>query len=261
MDELGGHLLARARLAGDEHGRIGRRHAVDQFQHARNDGLVADELAAEIRRRQAALEQARPAPQRLALQRALDAHLQFVERAGLRQIVERAEPDRLDGGVDRAVAGQHDHVAGRLPLADHLEHVQAAHVRQLQVEQHDVRLEPASAAIASAPDRGQRRPRRPRRCSSLAERAPVRVVVVDEQDEERRLHAVRVGRDAAAAGSTTSNVDPPPGVLVTAMSPPQWRTKFSDRNRPRPVPPVAQAEERLEDALLVLRRDAAPVRR
>ena len=43
--------------------------------------------------------------------------------------------------------------------------------------------------------------------------------------------------EATAGGSTISNVAPAPGVLVTTMSPPQRRTKFSDRNRPRPVPP------------------------
>ena len=38
-------------------------------------------------------------------------------------------------------------------------------------------------------------------------------------------------------GSRTSKVDPAPGTLSTAISPPQRRTKLWDRKRPRPVPP------------------------
>ena len=77
---------------------------------------------------------------RLALEGALDADLEFVEGARLRDVVERADADGLDRGVDRAVPGQHHDLARRMAIAQRLQHLQPADAGQLEVEQDDLRL-------------------------------------------------------------------------------------------------------------------------
>ena len=62
--------------------------------------------------------------------------------------------------------------------------------------------------------------------------------IVIDQKKGGGLHSPSFGCGPRwIAGITTSNIDPFPGVLSTRMLPPQLRTAFSDRNRPRPVPP------------------------
>ena len=74
-------------------------------------GALPDEGAARVGGRQAALEETRALLEGAPLERPLDAHLELVERARLGDVVEGAHPDRLDGRVDRAVAGEHDDLA------------------------------------------------------------------------------------------------------------------------------------------------------
>src|SRR5271167_2924005 len=62
--------------------------------------------------------------------------------------------------------------------------------------------------------------------------------IIIDQKEGGEFHSPSFGCGPGwIAGITTSNVEPFPRVLSTRMLPPQLRTAFSDRNRPRPVPP------------------------
>ncbi len=140
VQELGDHFLSRPGLANDQHGRIGRAHPFDQREQTAEFRALADERASQIRRRETALEQRRALTQRLALDRALNAHLELVDRARLPDIVERPNPDGLDGRIDRAVTGEHDDVNRGVAVPDRLQRVQTAHARQVQVEEDDVRL-------------------------------------------------------------------------------------------------------------------------
>ena len=76
-------------------------------------------------------------------------------------------------------------------------------------------------------------------------------------------NAVCAGRSAmAASGIATSNVEPAPGSLSSAMRPPMRLTMRSRIARPSPVPPYLRATplvgllEFAEDAALCLGRDA-----
>ena len=157
--EFGDHLLAGAGLARDQHVRVGRRDPRDQIHHAPEFRTLADDGVAKIGRRESALEQTGALLQRLPLQRAIEPHLKFVERTGLGEIVEGAELDGLDRGVNRAVPGEHDDVGGRLSFTAGRQHRQAAHVRQLQIEQDDVGRDVAERGDRIGAGRGRDDPK------------------------------------------------------------------------------------------------------
>ena len=204
----------------------------------RNGWLSPTNELPEVGRRQAAFEQRGALAQRLPLQRALDADLELVERARLRHVVEGAHADRLDGGVDRAVPGQHDHVGRGLALADGLQHVRP--------------LMPGSRRSSSTTSgsrsrqlrerlfarRRERRPRSPARSSSPPSARRNGVVVVDEQEQRRGLHAG--WRAAMRAGGGNDDLERRPGArfaLDRDVAAPARGRSSSDRNRPSPVPP------------------------
>src|SRR5229473_1983433 len=71
------------------------------------------------------------------LDRVLDPlrdHVQVLER--LLQIIDRAQPERLDYRLGGSVAGHHDERAVRLRLAHAAEHLDAVHPRHVLVRQH-----------------------------------------------------------------------------------------------------------------------------
>jgi len=77
----------------------------------------------------------------------LDGHGQLFVDERLGEEVEGPGADRLDGGIDRAVAGDHDHSRGRLVLAAEGQHVEPVPIAQPDVHQDDV--------VGLAPDRGE----------------------------------------------------------------------------------------------------------
>jgi hypothetical protein len=203
----------RAGLARDQDGGIGRRHTIDQREHAPELRTLADECAAEIGRREPALEQRRAAMQRLPLARPLNPDLDLVERARLGDVVEGAGFDRVDGRVDRSVAGEQNHFRRRQPLAHFLEHLEAAHVRQPQVEQHHFGLDRTRGANGFAAGAGdlhfvvapfELARQRPAECG----------VVVDEQQAAAGGHADTRSSAWIVWGIRTSKVEPAPRSLV-----------------------------------------------
>ena len=108
MDHLGEELLAGARLAEQEHGRVGRRdgaHLLDRTLERRGgtDDLAERELAVEPR-----AEDGHLLLGRAGLEAALQQQLDLPEVDGLLQEPIGAAAHRLNGGVDVAVGGHHD---------------------------------------------------------------------------------------------------------------------------------------------------------
>ncbi len=264
VQQLRDHLLAGARLAGDEHGRVARRHALDELQQLaelralrrRTSCSTSGGVSPRSSRRRAPL-------QRLALERPLDADLELVERTRLDDVVEGTAADRLDRRVDRAVAGEHDDLAGRAALADAPGAPRGRSCRAAAGR--------AARRRAAARRRGVRRPRRsrPRRPRSRAARA--RRPAPGETPRRRR----RAGRDRRCAsrrrppssapprraGSTTSNVDPAPGALVDHDVAAPAADEVQRQEEAESGAALPQAEERLEDPLLVLGRRCRSRRR
>ena len=242
VDELRGHFLAGARLAGDEHGGVCLRHALEQPEDAAELGAFTDEGRAEIGRREPALQQAGAVPQRLPLEGPLNADLEFIERTGFRDVVEGPDAYGLNRAVDGPVPGQHHDFAWRLALPQGLQHVEPAHSGQLEVEQDDLGL--GQRAGGERLFAARRRADVVARAGELGRHhGPERRVIVDQQQQRLCGHHAVLASIAVAAGSSTSKVDPRPRVLSTRMSPPQRRTELSDRNRPRPVPPFLRLKK------------------
>ena len=91
---------------------------------------------------------------------------------------------------------------------------------------------------------------------------PTRLQVRRERAEDLRLVVDDEDARHAAVRSRATTVRPPPGVSSTSISPPIASTKPFATARPSPTPSsgpaVAEALERPEQALPVLRRDAGP---
>src|SRR5262249_44562641 len=144
-----------------------------------------------------------------------------VHRRGLRQVGERARPDRLDHPLILLERGKHDD-RGAPPggaVADGLEHVQAACSGHDHVEQHHI---------------GPQRPEpgdRARPVRALARHLDVLLLVQDEPqaladhvvvvDDEHPDH----GRPSCPAGSRTMIAAPLPGEASTWNSPPSSVTR------------------------------------
>ena len=116
-----------------------------------------------------------------------------------------------------------------------------------------------TAARSSASSRGRgRHDVEARVAQHDAQRAQdLRLVVADEHAPGRGGHA----GTASASGSATTKLDPWPGSDSTRTWPPFASTKPLHDRQPEPGSlgaPVAAAEERLEDPLLVGGRDAGP---
>ena len=238
VNQLGHPFLSRARLAGDEHGRIAGGHPIDQIQQAAEFRAVANEGIAGIRWSQNAIEKIRALAERSPLEGPLNANLEFIQRARLHHVIEGADADRFDGGIDGTVSGQHDDLGGGRGGLDGLQGFDPVHRGQVQVEQNDFgfrggdsldRLLPRSHRVHFVPETTQFAGHHLAECG-----------IVIDQKERGELHCPSFGCGCgpeSIAGITTSNIDPLPGILSTTMLPPQLRTAFSDRNRPRPLPP------------------------
>lgn len=84
-----------------------------------------------------ALEQDVLAPQRLPLDLLADLELQLVDVEGLREVVARPEPERLDGRLGRRKRGDDDAADLGVDGAGAAQHVDAAHVGHLEIgDQH-----------------------------------------------------------------------------------------------------------------------------
>ena len=121
----------------------------------------------------------------LAAGRVLDHRPQLLQIERLQQIVERPALHRLDGRLDRAVARDENHLGVGLHLLALGQNFEPAHLRHLEIGDHDfVRA-----------DLQQRRPLRPARGDDALEadapqtighRLGMRGIVVDHQHLDRR---------------------------------------------------------------------------
>ena len=140
MNRAGDELLARARLAPDQHGRVALRHLAHDAQHALQRLARADdavEIVDVVLRVPQVVELVAHAPH---LERLLDLHFHLFDLEGLLHVVERADLHRLDGRMHRSESGHQDdggRRVQRLGRAQHIETVAAAH---LQVAEHDVEV-------------------------------------------------------------------------------------------------------------------------
>ncbi len=139
MQRVGDQLLAGAALADDEHRRLGRRHQahlLEEHLHLRraaDDALEPEtlvELLVEL--------------DDLLLELALlelreDALAELVEVDRLGQVVVGADPHRLDGGLDRAEAGDQDDREVEPALADLVQEAEAVEPRHAQVADRELR--------------------------------------------------------------------------------------------------------------------------
>ena len=212
VDEAGDHILARARLAGDEHRDARRRHLVDEELDVAHRLGVADEPHPLPFAAGGAAEHGVLPGERRPLVRLFHHQVETVEVERLADEVVGPELHGLHGDVHVAVAGDHDHLHVGDGFAGADEQAQVAHVRQPQV--HDDHVEPMAAQLRQglgavrghvdlAAGRGQ----------LLLQQAADRLLVVDHQD------GVPVLVHACTPGRATRNADPWPAALVTLISP------------------------------------------
>ena len=183
------------------------------------------------------------------IERALDGAQQLRERQRLLDEVERAEPRRLDRGLDGAVAGHHDDRAavggGGGPLAQQTD---AVDIRHPDVEQHQVRRLPRARGARLRGVRGDVHLVALLGEDLLQQTADVRLVI-DYQDVWTtharslrnwcpcvRARAPVADRVLSFTGSTTRTRAPPSGRLSASMRPPCSSTIFFTMASPRPVP-------------------------
>ena len=138
VDHPRGDFLADAGGPGDQHPAAGRRDALQR----RADGVDRDRRAVELVVLADLLAKSCIlAPQPVGLGRAVDEVEQPLGLERLFDEVDRAFADRGDGGVEIAVARDHQHRQGRVAALDLLQQLQPVEPRALQpdVEQHQRR--------------------------------------------------------------------------------------------------------------------------
>ncbi len=134
VDHARHQLLARARRAGDQDAAVGRRDLDDHLAQLLGRLGMADQAV----RRQGLHAQAAVLPaQGGRLQGALHDQQQAVGLERLLQEVIGAALDGADGGLDVAVAGDHDHRQVGIELLDHVEQLQAVHAAALHPDVQD----------------------------------------------------------------------------------------------------------------------------
>ena len=143
VDRLRDQLLARAGLAADQHGRVGRRRLLDDVVDLPHLGAVADHRAEGALLAQLAAQHLDLAQRLVPLDDLRQQDPQPLEIDRLGQVVVGAFLDRLHGGLDRALGGQ-DH-GGRVLalLLERPQQLEAAHLRHHQVGEDDARPEDA----------------------------------------------------------------------------------------------------------------------
>ncbi len=143
----------------------------------------------------------------------------------------------LDSKRDVAMSRDHDHHG--LVVPETREHLEAIHVAESEVEEHEIGAHAHERLDAGFTGAGAHDVM-PLTLEIGAEGARDARLVVD--DENRRHHSSRSQRSMVSAagggtiGSSTLNVAPCPGAVCTVICPPCSRTMPSEMERPRPVP-------------------------
>ena len=148
-------------------------------------------------------------------------------RERLRDVVGRAESDRVDRLRDRAVGRQDDDGRRRRPRPDAPNQLEPVDLRHLAVGQDDVERCPA---------RGRRGPPRRRAPRSRRGRPPRGCPSGARGTAARRRRRGCAPRQASAAGRERDATHPPPGRGASAAEPPLATARAFTIARPRPVP-------------------------
>ena len=140
VDRAGDELLAGARLAADQHGRIAPRHLLHDRQHLLQRAAGAHDVVEVVDVLLLVAQVVHLVLEVPELDRLLDLQLHLLDLERLLDEVERADLHRLDGGVDRPEGRHEDHGRARLDRPRRAQHVHAVGATHAQVGQHDVEL-------------------------------------------------------------------------------------------------------------------------
>ena len=180
MDCPRDQLLAGSAFAAQHDGAVGRRAARDQAEHGLHGGALADDVLEPVAGAVLVVGSGRPAQGATPVEDPPDRQLQVFGLKRLGQVILGAELHRLHGGADLVQTGDHDHVDVRPRLLDPAQHLDAVHLRHLDVQHQQV--------VIVLVDQGQRRQAVPRRVDLvLTAEDPLTTaendfLVVNEQD-------------------------------------------------------------------------------
>jgi hypothetical protein len=133
--------LTGAALAGDQHGRLARRHLIDDLEDALHRWARADDVARRHAIANPRAQLASLAPQRLLLEHLVEHDHELVEVERLGQVLGGTGAHRIDGRRHRTERGHHDHRGRVLHRAELLDQLDAIHAGHLEVGDDDVRSE------------------------------------------------------------------------------------------------------------------------
>src|SRR5579864_7937814 len=141
MHRLGDEFLAGPGLAADEDRGVGRCGLLDDFVHFLHRPALADHLAERAVLPQLLAEHPDLAQCAMPLDDLVEQDPKPLRIDGLRDVIVRAELDRLDRRFDRALGREQDDGDFRVLLLQRLEQVEAAHTRHHQVGDDDRRTD------------------------------------------------------------------------------------------------------------------------
>ena len=181
VNRPGDELLARSRLAADEHRRVALGDLLHDAQHALKRAAAADDVLEVVDVLLGVAQVVQLVPHPAELESLLDLELHLLDFERLLDVVERTDLHRLDGGVHRAERRHEDHGRRRVQRLGRLEDLDAVAAAHLQVAQHDVVI-----ALVELLDRGVAVGRLVHVVPGLGERAqeapPERVVIVSDEN-------------------------------------------------------------------------------
>jgi len=149
---LGEQLLAHAALALDQDRGAGGRHHLDRLEHLLEERRAGEDVGGEVALDLEAQPPVLPLEQGL-LSRLLHPHPELLEVRGLGEVVEGAQPHRLDGGLHVGEPGHDDRLQLGVLLADPGEDVDPVRVGKLEVEQEHVPLLRVEGLLGGLPRR------------------------------------------------------------------------------------------------------------
>lgn len=138
MDRPGDERLAGPALAGDQHGGLGVGDALDDVVDPQHAVVAADDVLQSEPQVELGLQRFVLFDHLPLVERPLDGQFQLGVDQRLGEKIERPGADRLDGRIDRAVAGDEDHRRARRSLPAMGEHLEAVAVAEPDVAQRHV---------------------------------------------------------------------------------------------------------------------------
>ena len=140
VDGAGNQLLARARFAANQHGRVALRDLLHDVEDALQGRARSDDAVELVDVLLRAAEVFELVLQALHLERFLDLDLHLFDLEGLLDVIERPALHRFDGGGHGAECGHQDDRRSRVQRPRRAEHVEAVAAAHLQVPEHDVEI-------------------------------------------------------------------------------------------------------------------------